>query len=529
MRDFQVPGRSPATGTHGMVATSHPLATLAGLDVLRDGGSAIDAAVAASAVLGVVEPQSTGIGGDCFVLYAPGGGDRVIAMNGSGRAPQAATAAWFAEQGIAEIDATSAHAVTVPGAIAAWDRLVTDHGRKPLGALLAPAIELADRGYPVMDRVAWDWRLDSERLSHDPTARRIFLPGGGPPAAGTLHRQPELAETLRTIASGGRDGFYTGPVAADMVDHLRARGGLHTLDDFATAAPEYVDPIRTNYRGIDIHECPPNGQGIVALIMLNVLAGFDLAGLDPTGPERMHLEIEAARLAYVDRDAFVADPAAAEVPVGHLLSAEHAEALRARIDPDRAIGDLPPPSEPAHRNTIYLCVVDSERNAVSFINSIFDSFGSGLVSPKTGVLFQNRGLSFRLDPTHPNCIAPGKRPFHTIIPGLATAAGRARMPFGVMGGHYQPYGHVHFLTNVIDYGLDVQAALDFPRVFHDGAAVVIERGIGEATAAGLSRRGHVVGPAPEPLGGGQAIEIVADQGLLIGGSDPRKDGCALGY
>ena len=536
MRDFHQPGRSPVAALNGMAATSQPAATLAAVEVLRAGGNAIDAAVAACAVLSVVEPQSTGIGGDCFVLYAPGpggpggnGGGEVIAYNGSGRAPAAAEAGWFADNGISEIDFQSPHAVTVPGAMDAWTRMVADHGTMDFAALLAPAIGYAEDGYVVHPRVAHDWAGCVDKLAACEASARIFLPGGSSPQAGAVHRQPELAETLRTIAQDGRDGFYQGRVAADRVGMRRARGGLHTPDDFAAAAGEYVTPIHTDYRGVEVYECPPNGQGLVALLMLNLLSGFDMAGFDPLGVERLHLEVEAGRLAFRDRDALLADPDMADVPVERLLSADYADELRAFISPERALGNMPPAGLPAHQDTVYLCVVDKDRNAVSFINSLFHGFGSGLTSPETGVMLQNRGAGFVLAPGHPNCIAPGKRPLHTIIPGLALEDGRVVMPFGVMGGDYQPFGHAHFLSNLIDYGMDVQAALDCPRVFRYGEVLEAERGIGDEVAAGLAALGHDVQTVESPHGGGQAIRIDWERGTLTGGSDPRKDGCALGY
>ncbi len=529
MRDFQQPGRSPVYAFNGMAATSHPAATLTALDVLRSGGNAIDAAVAACATLCVVEPMSTGIGGDCFVLYAPRGGAEVIAFNGSGRAPAAANVEWFLDQGIDEIPPGGPHAVTVPGAVDAWARLVSDHGRKGLDELLQPAIALADDGYVVHPRIAASWHGATEKLRRDGTAARIFLPGGRAPRAGEVHRQPELGDTLRAIADQGRDGFYGGRVAEDIVSYLRSLGGVHTLDDFAAAEGAYVTPISTNYRGYDIYECPPNAQGLVVLIMLNILAGCALPSLEPLGIERLHFEIEAGRLAMSDRDRHIADPASADVPVETLLSEAHAAELRARISPDRAITDLPPPAFPAHPDTVYLSVVDRDRNAVSFINSLFHGFGGGLVSPGAGVVLQNRGAGFIVKPGHPNCIASGKRPLHTIIPGMALKDGRTIMPFGVMGGQYQPFGHAHVLGNVIDHGMDVQAALDLARVFAYGNLCEVERGVGDDVARGLAALGHRVERAASPLGGGQAIGIDWDRGVLVGGSDPRKDGCALGY
>ncbi|MHA1599183.1 MAG: gamma-glutamyltransferase [Alphaproteobacteria bacterium] len=530
MRNIELPGRSPVHALNGMAATSHPLATAAALAVLRDGGNAMDAAVAACAVQCVVEPQSTGIGGDCFVLYASRGSAEVVAFNGSGRAPAAANTAWYQERGIETIDQQSPHAVTIPGAVDAWAQLLADHGSRDLGALLQPAIAYARDGYPIHDRVADDWAGTRDLLSHDVTAARIFLPGGATPRPGDVHKQPELAKTLERIAAHGRNGFYAGPVADDMVSYLRGLGGLHTADDFATARGEYVTPIKTKYAGHDIYECPPNGQGLAALEMLNILSGAFTGMDDPLCAERLHLEVEAARLAYRDRDALIADPAQIEVPVDELLSAEHAERLRDAIRPDRAMADLPPSLFPVHADTIYLCVVDRDRNAVSFINSVFHSFGSGLVSPKSGVVLQSRGNSFSTDPAHPNCIAPGKRPMHTIIPGMVVKDGCAVMPFGVMGGQYQAMGHAHFLGNHFDFGLDLQEAIDLPRIYAPPAGPVeVESGIPDASIDGLKARGHDIVRSEKPIGGAQAITIDWQAGTLTGASDPRKDGCALGY
>ena len=529
MRNLELPGRSPARATGGMVATSHPLSTATALDVLRNGGNAMDAAVAACAVQCVVTPQSTGIGGDCFVLYAPKGSDGIVAYNGSGRAPGAATPEWFADQGIKEIGEHTPHAVTVPGAVDAWCRLVDDHGTKSIGELLQPAIGYARDGFPVHDRVAVDWGRDAEVVKNDPAAARTYLPGGKPPKAGDIHRQPELAETLETIAKDGRDGFYKGAVAEDIVGHLQSLGGAHTLDDFADTAGEYVNPIKTAYRGHDVYQCPPNGQGVIALLMLNVLADMGLDKLDPLSPERLHLCIEASKLAYRDRNAMVADPAFEEVPVDKLLSADYAAELRDRIMAGQA-SDEPPVQIPAHADTVYLCVVDKDRNAVSFINSLFEGFGSGLVAPETGVLLLNRGFSFNLDPGHPNCIQPKKRPMHTIIPGMLVRDGKAVMPFGVMGGQYQAFGHMYFLTNLFEHGLDLQEAMDLPRLFPtlDGP-VDIESTMPEASVKGLQALGHKTQAPSKPIGGAQAIRIDWDKGTLTGASDPRKDGCALGY
>jgi len=529
MRNFELPGRSAVRATGGMAATSHPLATLVAVNVLQSGGNAMDAAVAAVAVQSVVEPQSTGVGGDCFMLYAPSGKGEIVAFNGSGCAPKAATPEWFAKNGIREIGEFSPHAVTVPGAVDAWCRLIQDHGTKSMGELLQPAIRYARDGFPVHERIARDWQQYTPTLAADPESARIYLPGGKPPAAGSLHRQPELARTLEAIAKNGRAAFYEGAVAEDIVAKLRGLGGLHTLDDFAAAAGEYVEPIRTAYRGFDVYECPPNGQGIVALMILNILADAGLDRFEPLSPKRLHLMIEAARLAYGERDAWIADPRQVDVPVKRLLSADFAASMRDRILPDRA-NHRAPIDVPAHADTVYLCVVDKDRNAVSFINSLFEPFGSGLTAPKSGVILQNRGFAFRLDPQHPNCIAPGKRPLHTIIPGMLVKDGRAVMPFGVMGGHYQAFGHAYLLTNLFEHGLDLQQAIDLPRLFPTPAGPVdVESGMPRATTKALKAMGHKTQPAKKPLGGAQAISIDWQSGVLTGASEPRKDGCALGY
>ena len=530
MRDFENGGRSLALGRHGMAATSHPASTLAALDILRAGGNALDAAVAACAVQNVVEPGSTGIGGDCFALIAPKGGAEVVAYNGSGRAPAGATAQWFAENGIGALERQTPHTVTVPGAVEAWERLLASHGTMGLGTVLKAAILHARDGYAVAPRALRDWIAQRELLARNAAAAAVFLPGGEPPRVGDVHRQPELAETLEAIAEGGSRAFYEGRVAEDMVASLRALGGLHTLEDFASARGEFVEPIRTTFRGHEVWECPPNGQGVIALLILNILSRFPGEG-DPLAVDRLVVEVEATRLAYAARDGYLADPTRAEVPVEWLLSDALADELAAKIDPRAAIRPLPAMAPPAHRDTVYISVVDRDRNAVSFINSIFHNFGAGIMSRKTGVLFHNRGESFVLDPKHPNCIAPGKRPLHTIIPGMVTKDDRAVMPFGVMGGHYQAMGHAHLLSKIFDYGLDLQVAMELPRLFPlpGTARVEMERVLREAVGPEFERRGfEVVAPA-SAIGGGQAIWIDHERGTLQGGSDPRKDGCALGY
>jgi gamma-glutamyltranspeptidase/glutathione hydrolase len=513
-----------------MAATSHPLSTLAAIDILQAGGNAMDAAIAACAVQCMVEPGSTGIGGDCFALYAPGGGSTLVAYNGSGRAPSGATPEWYAGHGIESIEQQSAHAVTVPGAVEAWERLAVDHGKLGLDRLLRPAIRLAREGYPVASRVHLDWSAAQTLLEQDAGSRKVFLPDGRAPPVGSRHRQPRLAATLERIAADGARGFYEGPVAEALVGFLRERGGLHTLEDFAQTAGEYVTPIRTGFRGFEVWECPPNGQGVIALMILDLLARYAPAGA-PLSVERVHFEIEAARLAYNERNLFVGDPAYGDVPVDWLLADEHIAELAAQIDPERAQVRLPALTASTTESTVYISVVDRDRNAISFINSLFAVYGSGLTEPRTGILLHNRGESFRLQAGHPNAIAPGKRPLHTLIPGMLTRDGRTCMSFGVMGGHYQALGQAQFLTRVFDYGCDLQEAMDLPRFFPcpDTGDVELESGVPRTVADGLRARGHPVTASTEPIGGAQVVWIDWNEDVLTGASDPRKDGGALGY
>ncbi|HXM84711.1 MAG TPA: gamma-glutamyltransferase [Stellaceae bacterium] len=527
MRDFQQPNRSPAVSGEAMAATSHPLATLAAVEVLRAGGNAVDAALAAAALLCVAEPQMTGTGGDCFVLYSPQAG-LPKALNGSGRAPAKAKVEWFVERGITTIPFNSPHAVTVPGAVDAWLTLHGDYGSKDLAQLFRPAIDLAERGVKLTPRVAWDFNYYQKNFLTDADAAKLFAPGGKILGLGETLRLPALTETLKRIVKEGRAGFYEGAVAADLVAKLNALGGLHTLEDFAAQKSEYVDPVSATYRGHQVFECPPNGQGLVALMMLRTLEGYDLGGGKYSDADIIHLHAEAAKAAYRARDAYFGDPRFTQVPVERFLSDQYALEVRSRIRLDRA-------SEPVtwdeieHKHTVYLCVVDRERNVVSFINSLFDEFGSGILGPKSGVLLHSRGKTFRTTPGHPNAIAPGKRPMHTIIPGLVMKGGKAAMPFGVMGGHYQANGHAHYLSQIFDRGLDPQAAAEAPRSFAFDGVLQLERGIAEDIAQDLAQRGHKIVRPDKPLGGAQAIWIDHDKGTLTGGSDPRKDGMALGY
>jgi gamma-glutamyltranspeptidase / glutathione hydrolase len=527
-RDFEAPGRSVALGIHGMAATSHPAATLTAIEVLKDGGNAMDAAIAACAVQCVVEPAMTGIGGDCFVLYAPRGAARIHAFNGAGRTPAGTDAAALRAQGLIAIPASSPHAVTIPGAVDAWCRLHADHGSLPLGRVLEPAIALAAEGFAVAPRVASDWADCQDLLSRRSAAAAAYLPGGAAPSAGDILRLPALARTLKAIADHGRRAFYEGEIAAEMVATLKAEGGAHSLEDFAAAAGGYVTAIGTRFRNYAVHECPPPGQGIIALLIMNILAQFPGGG-DPLAPERLHIEIEAARLAYAVRDAILAEGSPATPD--RLLSPAFAAELAARIDPERAATELPSFAGPLHRDTVYLTVVDRDRNAVSFINSLFQGFGSGIVAPESGVLLHNRGMSFTLDPGHPNTLAPRRQPMHTIIPGMMTEGDRVAMAFGVMGGHFQAMGQAHLVSKIVDFGLDPQRAMALPRLFPRPGRqeVEAEATLPAASRDGLTARGHRLVPPEEAIGGAQAIWIDWERGVLIGASEPRKDGLALGY
>ena len=526
IRDFHQPGRSPAFACEGMAATSHPLATLVAVETLRAGGTTADAAITAVATLCVVEPAMTGIGGDCFCLISKP--DKPVwGYNGSGRAAATVTAEALLEQGVKTISQDSIHSVNVPGAVEAWEAILKTHGRFSLERALQPAIRYAERGFVIAPRVGYDWAEQEKRLARDPGAAKHFLIDGRAPKVGEVMRFPALAETLKLIAKHGPKAFYEGPVAEDIAKTLADRGSFIRADDLARHTGDDAAPISTDYRGIELVELPPNGQGITALVLLNILEHFDLKGLDPLGPERFHLALEAARIAYAARDTHVADPAAMRVSVAALLDKAFARGLAKKIDPAKRV-PLPTAPTPGS-DTVYLTVVDKDRTAVSLINSLYGPFGVGIATEKTGIMLQNRGACFVVDPKHPNTIGPSKRSMHTIIPALGMRGGRCQLAFGVMGGDYQPMGHVHVIQNIVDFGLDVQAAVDLPRAFYLGETTLVESGVPATTIEGLTARGHKVETRASPYGGGQMIWIDWERGVLIGGSDPRKDGTALGY
>ena len=519
--------RSTVYSARAAVATSHPQASLTAIEMLQKGGNAVDAAIAAIAVQCVVEPHQTGVGGDCFALYMPRNAEAPIALSGAGRAPAAASTDWYAKQGITELALDSPHSVTVPGAVAGWCRLVADHGKLSLGTVLEPAIRLARDGYVVQPVVARDWSQEAPLLEGHPVAASIFLPEGKPLPEGSIHRQPLLAATLEKIARDGHQGFYEGEVAADMVACLKDHGGLHTLDDFAQTRADYVSTISSRYKGYDIVELPPSGQGLAALMMLNALDGMDLRDPGLSEADGIHIFAELAKLAYHHRDELFCDPDFGSTPVQKLLSPQWAEFARSRIDMNKAAAPTVWPKA-TQLDTVYACVVDEEGNAISFINSLFHSFGSRIMAPRSGVLFHNRGAQFRLEAGHPNAIAGGKRPLHTLIPGMVMQNGQCVAPFGVMGGPYQAAGHAELLSNILDHGMDVQQALDAPRSFAYRGTLNIEQRQDDGILDDLRCRGHDAQWSPAPIGGGQIIWRHPQTGVLAAASDPRKDGCALG-
>ncbi len=530
--------RSPVVGRKGMVATSQPLAVAAGLEILAQGGNAADAAVAVAAALNVTEPTSTGIGGDVFALYYEAASRRVYALNGSGRAPKALTLERLRREGLdRQLPPFHPYTITVPGACAAWCDLMERFGRLSMAQVLAPAIRLAEEGFPVAPITAYFWERGVERqLRHAVNGLELTIEGRAP-RPGEIFRNPGLARTFRLVAEQGKEAFYRGPIAEAIVAVVQEAGGCLALEDLAEHRSEWVEPISTTYRGFRIWECPPNGQGLAALLALNIVEGFHVAEMDPLGPERLHLLIEAMRLAFADARWYVADPAQAAIPLNELLSKAYAEERRRLIDPRRATLDVQRGVPWTTSDTVYLAVVDGEGNACSFINSNYMGFGTGIVPRGWGFTLQNRGHNFSLDPDHPNALAPGKRPYHTIIPALATHEddGSLFACFGVMGGFMQPQGHLQVVVGLVDDGLDPQSALDRPRFCilsgEAGGTVALEDGIPLATMTRLAEMGHPVRPVTgygrAVFGRGQVILRDRETGILWGGSDPRADGLAM--
>jgi len=527
-------GRSVVRAQHGMVATSQPLASQVGLEVLKRGGNAVDAAIAMAAVLNVTEPMMTGVGGDMFAIVYWAKTKELKGLNASGRAPRALSLDYFAKNNIKRMPEFGMTSITVPGAVDGWTTLRDKYGTMKLADLLAPAIGYAENGFPVMEKAAEDWNAEVQKLKRTPAAASNYLIDGRAPRPGEIFRQPNLARTLRTIADGGRDAFYKGPIAKSIVDYMKDNGGFITMEDLAATKADWVEPISTNYRGYQVYELPPNGQGITALIALNILEGFDLGAMRSQPAQYYHTMIEAMKLAFADRNRYIADPTFSKVPVAELLSKDYAAKRRALIDPRKALDNPPSGDINLGSDTTYFTVVDKDGNAVSFINSLFDAFGSGVVAGDTGIVFQNRGSAFSLDPKHPNAIAPGKRPFHTLIPAMVMKDNQLFISFGVMGGAIQAQGHVQVLVNLIDLKMGLQEAIDAPRYrFTSGRSVLLEDELGSSVIEQLLSMGHVRGKPPgvlrSSMGGGQAIMIDPVSKTLMGASDPRKDGMALGY
>jgi gamma-glutamyltranspeptidase/glutathione hydrolase len=528
--------RSMALGRRGMVCTSQPLASAAGLDMLRHGGNAVDAAICAAAVLGVVEPFSTGVGGDCFMLVWHAAEQKLYGLNGSGRAPAALSLDALRARGLTEMPVHGMLPVTVPGAVDAWCAALSRFGSKSIDAVLQPAIGYARDGFPVSEIIAhqWDLILRFGVLQHV-DALRTWSVDGRAPRLGEVFRVPALAETLAGIADSGADAFYRGALAEKIVAFSRAHGGVHSFEDFAEHRSTWVEPIGSDYRGYRVCELPPNGQGLTALIALNNLESFDLAAYPLGSPECVHLRIEAIKLAFADRNRYIADPEHADVPTMELLAKDYAHGRAALINLQRALKSAAPGRVTAGTDTVYLTVADGTGNVVSLINSLYFPFGSGLVAGDTGITLHNRGYGFVLDPAHPNCLAPRKRPFHTIIPAMLFADGRPLVSFGVMGGDVQAQAHVQVVSNLVDYGLNIQEALDYPRLHYvDSDRVALEAEYGASLRQRLTHMGHAIVDEEFTalrggFGGGQGIMIDHDAGCLWGGSDRRKDGCAIGF
>ena len=525
--------RSVVHSRRGMVATSQPLAAMAGLRTLMEGGNAVDAAVVAAATLSVVEPFYTGVGGDLFALVWTNSEKRVRALNGSGRAPAAASITELAGQGLTQVPHLSPYAVTVPGTVNAWSTLLNSYGTMPLSHVLAPAIEYAEEGYPVSDLTSFLWSRGMPRLGRHPSGGE-FLIDGRAPRHGEIVRLPELARTLRTIAEGGAGTFYEGQLAEKIVAFVQDQGGWLSLEDMKAHKSTWDEPIYTDYRGVTCWECPPSDHGLAALMALNIAEGFDIGGMGLQSADTYHHLIEAIRLSFGDALRYIADPLFARVPTEELLSKSYAKRRRSLVRKDRALDQVYPGDVKTGGDTVYVSCVDGQGNACSLMNSLYELFGTGLVVPGTGIALHNRGAIFSLDPAHPNALQAGKRPYHTIIPAIATRNGELWLCFGVMGMFQQPQGHLQLLVNMVDFGLDPQAALNALRfsVQLDGR-VALEEGLPDSTFRDLQARGHgaylVEGYERYIFGGGQIIERDVDTGVLRGGSEPRKDGCAVGW
>ncbi len=525
--------RSAVMSSRGIVSSSQPLAVQAGVSMLMQGGNAIDAAIATAAALNVVEPMSTGLGGDAFALVYLSGSKELKALNASGRAPYAASLETLQKLGYREMPATGIHTVTIPGTLDGWCSLLDRYGTMSLAQVLAPAIRLAEDGFPVTEVIGRSWKNSSAKLRANASATSTYLAGGRAPEPGEVVVQPDLARTFKKIAEGGHDVFYRGEIAEAIVACSQQNGGLITMQDLSDHTSSWVTPISTNYRGYDVYQCPPNSQGLVTLLALNILEGDDLQSLGHNSAGYLHLLIEALRLAFEDAGRYLADPDFADIPLESLLSKPYAEQRRRLIDSGKSRQAVEAAVPDTTGDTVYLAVTDGEGNSVSFINSVFKAFGSGVVVGGTGICLQNRGSLFSLQAGHPNCIQPHKRPYHTIIPAIVFKDGNLFLTFGVMGGFIHPQGHVQVLANIIDFEMGVQTALDAPRFrYFRGNKCAFEPGIAAGALQELADKGHQLvkpdGQYSQQFGGGQAIMVHPQTRVLIAGSDPRKDGCAIG-
>ena len=533
--------RSAAVGRHGMIATSQTLASAAGLKVLQDGGNAIDAAVTAAGVLAVVEPSMNGIGGDLFAIVYDAKTKRVYALDASGRSAAAATPEEFARRGITEMPGGGVLSVDVPGVVSGWDALLTRFGTVSMARALGPAVRYARDGFPVAELMAHEWREAAEKLSNDPAAAATFLPNGTAPAMGEVFANPRLAKSLDLIAAQGKDAFYQGPIAEAIAADMRTRGGLLTAKDLADHTVDWVDTISVNYRGYDVHEMPPSTQGFVALEMLNILEGFDIKAMGHNSADYLHVVTEAKKIGFADRGAYLADRAfVPKNALTTLLSKDYAALRRTEIDMKKTgtyrAGALPGGTASApdfagrdRGDTIYMTAADGEGNVVSLIQSLFSSFGAGIVAGETGITLHNRGSGFVLTPGHPNRIAPRKRPLHTLVPAMIVKDGRPWVSFGVMGGDNQAQAHAQVVMNLVDFGMNIQTAGEAARMRHMGTSLALESGIGTEVRAALEARGHTISDGRGAMGGFQGIMIDPKSGVLLGGSDLRKDGLAIGW
>ncbi len=534
--------RSEVIGTHGMVATSHPLAAQIGIDILKKGGSAVDAAIAVNAALGLMEPTGSGIGGDLFAIVWDNKTKKLYGLNSSGPSPRALNLEYFKKKGLTRIPYYGPLAWSVPGCVDGWFELHKKFGKLKMTVILQPAIDYAVEGFPLTELIAYYWGISVKRFKEYENFQRLYAPGGKLLRKGDIFKNPELAATLRLIAKEGRDAYYKGEIAKKIVAYSKRVGGFFEMQDFENYHAEWVGPQTTRYRGYDVWELPPNGQGIAALQMLNMLETFDLKSMGHNSSQYLHTLIEVKKIVYEDRARFYADPKFVDLPVKRLISKEYARERLKHFNPDRAARKIPYGDLVLeHGDTVYLTVVDSDLNAVSFIQSNYAGFGSGNVPDGLGFCIQDRGALFSLEEGHPNVFEPGKRPFHTIIPAFVTKGGKPVFSFGVMGGSMQPQGHVQVLLNIIDFGMNIQEAGDAARFRHmgssqpdfgvmtDGGRVNLESGIVPQVVRELLGRGHRIVGARGGFGGYQGIWIDHERGILIGATESRKDGCAIAY